>query len=164
MRSGTGAMVASRPPRPGAVATIAAGGSRGGKPTGFDPRAAFAGEDPEVFSDDRLTIAWRRSRERRLHVDETALCFIEGALYEPDGPEPAAALASAYARGGERMLVAARGEYWALLWDRRAQRGVVVTDHMACRAPYWFADGADLVVASEVRDLLRVLPRRPEPD
>lgn len=73
-------------------------------------------------------------------------------------------LASAYARWGVGMLGRLRGSFALVLWDAEARRGLVAVDHVGSAPLFFCAAGARLLFASEIRDLLTMLPRRPVPN
>lgn len=157
-------MPADRLPRPGAVIVLSA---PSGDPEQARRRAmsAFAsdGVAAELFAEGPLTVAWRPGPERSVHVDDRTVCLLEGALYEQ--PADVSALARAYQEAGEEILARLRGEFWAFVWDRRRLAGLVWSDHIGSRAPYYFGgQGGALVVASEISELLDTLPTRPGPD
>lgn len=101
-------------------------------------------------------------------------CLLDGQLYDLDelardagvpaghGPEPV--IAAAYRRWGEGMLERLRGDFVILIWDRERNRGLLALDHIGVRCLCLHTSGGRLVFASEVRELLRALPRRPAPD
>jgi asparagine synthase (glutamine-hydrolysing) len=137
-------------------------------------RAAFRDPTPapQLLSDGPLTLAWAETPSRSVYTCEETVCLLEGALYElddlrraagSDGP-PARLLADAYRALGAGVLGLLRGDFWALLWDRSACRGILVADQLGGRSPYWTRRGGDVVFASEVPELLAALPRRPDPD
>jgi asparagine synthase (glutamine-hydrolysing) len=168
-------------PPPGAVAIVAGPAGRDPSAARLAAQAAFRerGEPCELFADGPLAVAWNPSADRTVHVSESGFCLIEGTLYETGVPRPstgasegsrgrdadsAELLAAAYAGQGDSALTRLRGDFWALIWDRRARRGVVVADHMGGRCPHFARERGDIVIASEVAELLAALPRRPDPD
>lgn len=74
------------------------------------------------------------------------------------------ALAAAYSRRGAEALAGLRGGFAAVLWDERARRGALARDHFGRRPLVVCRRGRRLLFASEVRELLRMLPGRPDPD
>jgi asparagine synthetase B (glutamine-hydrolysing) len=127
---------------------------------------------PTVYADGQLVLAWVPGPNHAFHVCDATLCLLEGALYEHGSLRAAAGkvgppeelLAAAYGRVGEEIFSSLRGDYWAVVWDRRARRGIVVCDHMGGRSPFWARTGSMVMFASELSDLLRVLPKQPDPD
>jgi asparagine synthase (glutamine-hydrolysing) len=82
-----------------------------------------------------------------------------------DEAAPAAeVLARAYAMRGESMLDEVRGAFVLAAWADDGERVLLAQDQVAARALFLHRDGAELAFASEVRDLLPVLKRRPAPD
>ncbi len=128
--------------------------------------------DHQALVDGRLRIAWTPSPLRQVEASGDMLCLLEGSLYELDdlrhaagqsGP-PAKLLAGAFSRRGVEILSSLRGDFWAILWDRRQGRGIAVCDQMGGRCPHWTRHGPHLLIASEIPELLAALPRRPGPD
>lgn len=155
--------------KPGAV--IIAGGR---DPGGARQRAlrAFQGRaDVEVWQDGGLALAFLPKDGLHLHVSDRAACLLEGRLHAVAGreitdedPRASARLLDAFMCEGERILPTLRGEFWALVWDRRRQRGLAIADQLATCSPYWARDGDATVVASEVPELLETLSSRPACD
>jgi asparagine synthase (glutamine-hydrolysing) len=145
-------------PRPGAVLALGHGGAR------ERVFAAFAGEfaPPFEVSDGPLQLALAPAPFRDCHVGERTICLIEGVMFA--SPAGAAALAEAYELEGERVLPRLRGEFWALIWDRRRGRGLLICDQLGTRSPYWTVHGGVVICASDVPELIAARCSRPEPD
>ena len=62
------------------------------------------------------------------------------------------------------MLGHVSGPFALVAWDRAARRGLLAQDQLGGRSLFTFEDGPRLWFATEVAVLLRLLPRRPEPD
>jgi asparagine synthase (glutamine-hydrolysing) len=102
------------------------------------------------------------------------LCAIDGGVHECDAlatalglatpATPEAILATAYRRWGSRLAPRLRGEFTLLLWDGRERRGLLVQDQLGMRRLTVRRQGARLWFATELRDLLALLPTRPGPD
>jgi asparagine synthase (glutamine-hydrolysing) len=129
-------------------------------------------ENPQLFVDGPLTVAWLGAPDRSFSESGEVVCLLEGTIYNgsdlerryrADGP-PERLLAVAYKRAGTAILNDLRGDFWLLLWDRTARAGLVVADQLGCRSPYWTRDRGDLLLASEVPELLAAMTRRPGPD
>ena len=73
-------------------------------------------------------------------------------------------VASGYARWGAAVLGHVSGPFALVAWDRAARRGLLAQDQLGGRSLFTFEDGPRLWFATEVAVLLRLLPRRPEPD
>jgi asparagine synthase (glutamine-hydrolysing) len=101
-------------------------------------------------------------------------CLLEGTVYNaaevsrrlslPSRLAPAALLARGYAQLGSDLWSLLRGDYVALVWDRAAEAGVLVRDQLGGRALFLHRSGGALAFASELRNLVAMLPRRPDPD
>lgn len=131
------------------------------------------GPPPTIRREGNLVVAWRPGPRRSVEDADGVVCVLQGSLYDSGGladadangsRSPAASLASAFRRLGPAVLDPLRGDFWLLLWDVGAGRGLVAADQMGGHCPYWSRTGAGFVVASEVRDLVPALPRRPPPD
>ena len=101
------------------------------------------------------------------------LCLIDGrvrtsALAEQLGLDPATpperVVAAGYARLGDRVLEHIGGEFALVIWDAGSGRGLVARDRMAARPVFVAEHRGSVLFASEVRNLLRLLPSRPPPD
>lgn len=101
-------------------------------------------------------------------------CALAGRLLEPDGlardlGEPADTgpeilVAAAFARDGIAALAGLRGSFAVALWDESAGRGLVAVDQLGAGALFLGETGGVLHFATELEDLLRLLPRRPAPE
>ena len=84
------------------------------------------------------------------------------------GMDPSAAahevLALGHRRLGTGVLERLRGAFVLAIWDGETRTGVVATDLMGQCAVFWREGPEGLVFATELRDLLGVLPSRPAPD
>jgi asparagine synthase (glutamine-hydrolysing) len=142
----------------------------------FDPRRA--GVEPPRALFDRMGAYLGPLILRRgaavWHDDGEVLCALDGQLYAPDvlaralGEPPGRPLealaAAAWKRFGERALNALRGDYALILWDHASRRGLVACDHLGARTLCYATASDSLVFGSEVRDVLALLSRRPDPD
>jgi asparagine synthase (glutamine-hydrolysing) len=124
-------------------------------------RRALAGEgDASLHADDRLTLAWTGGGEPA--AAPGARCLLDGIVYEPRWDERA--LAAAWAGEGEAALTRLRGDFAVILWEPETGRGILARDQIGGRSlVYAVRDGA-LLFATEVRNLLAMLDRRPAPD
>jgi asparagine synthase (glutamine-hydrolysing) len=77
---------------------------------------------------------------------------------------PGRAIAEGYALIGGSLLKRLRGEFALLVWSEAEQRGLLARDGGATRPLFLAARGDALHFASEVRNLLPLLPGRPAPD
>lgn len=126
-----------------------------------------------VMHDGPLTVAWTGGRDGGAAQD-APFCLLDGHLYNletlaeqaglPPGGTPERVLAGAYSRWGEAMLEQLRGDFVVMVWEPRARRLIVARDQVNARPLYVHILGDRVLFASEVRNLLRLLPRRPGPD
>jgi asparagine synthase (glutamine-hydrolysing) len=86
------------------------------------------------------------------------------ALGAPPGSAPERLVALGYLRWGDAVLERLRGDFALLLWDHETESGLVARDQLGHRSVHLAADGPRLVIGAEVRDVLRMLRRRPGPD
>jgi asparagine synthase (glutamine-hydrolysing) len=82
---------------------------------------------------------------------------------ERSPPDPELVLA-AHRSWGEEVFTRLRGAFTVLLWDKEAVQGILAVDQLASESLFYAEGNGSLAFASEARDLLRVLPRRPGPD
>jgi asparagine synthase (glutamine-hydrolysing) len=57
-----------------------------------------------------------------------------------------------------------RGAFAIVVWDAEAGRALVARDHLGASPLFYSGVGPTLYLASEIAPLLKILPRRPEPD
>jgi asparagine synthase (glutamine-hydrolysing) len=73
-------------------------------------------------------------------------------------------LADAYRRWGTGLPARMRGDFILLAWDRERREGLIARDQLGARPAFLHWDSGVLRFANELRALLTMLPRRPEPD
>jgi asparagine synthase (glutamine-hydrolysing) len=100
-------------------------------------------------------------------------CLMEGALYGRatqaramglQASDDAQLVARAHRRFGTDSLTRLRGRYATVLWDDARREGVLACDLLATRELFICRTAGALVFATELRDLLGLLPARPAPD
>jgi asparagine synthase (glutamine-hydrolysing) len=100
------------------------------------------------------------------HLDNAA--EIQHELEEGGGPGSVASheelLAAGYRRWGRGLLGRMRGDFALLLWDRERKEGLLARDQLGARPLFLHSAGGTLRFASEIRNLLALLPTRPGPD
>lgn len=105
--------------------------------------------------------------------DGDVTCVLDGALYDRSGlahalgvraDDDAQLVARAHRRLGPDALRRLRGRYAAVLWNETRTEGIIATDLLATRELFVYRTAGGLVFATELRDLLEVLPTRPAPD
>lgn len=109
-----------------------------------------------------MTLAWSRAGPGIPSRQGECLCLVDGRIgFGPaDGRSPAAA----YRERGEGILQLAGGNFALVAWDGERGQGLLAADQLASRPLFLAESGGRLFFASEVRDLIRMLPRTPEPD
>jgi asparagine synthase (glutamine-hydrolysing) len=115
---------------------------------------AWVGDGPEPTHDGIVCLVDGRPRT-------AALATVLGA--DPQAP-PAQLIARGFASLGEAVLERVGGEFALLVWDGSARRGLLARDRVGGRPLFVAEHGRALLFASEVRNLLALLPRRPAPD
>lgn len=90
------------------------------------------------------------------------LCRLDGRLDNAD--QLGGDMAAAYRRWGFGLPERMRGDFAVLVWDPSRREGFLARDQLGVR-PVFFVDlGGRLLFASELRDLLELLPATPAPD
>lgn len=138
--------------------------------------AAVAPDGPCVTAlrSGRLVAAAAGRTDGALARTEGCLIAVDGALYDldvllrklglPVDLTVEQALARAYRHLGTSLLELLRGDFALLVWDEAAGTGLVARDQLGGRALFLHERGDELLFASELRNLLRLVPRRPAPD
>jgi asparagine synthase (glutamine-hydrolysing) len=118
-----------------------------------------------------LRLAYRGSAPRAV---EGVVCLSDGNLDNVAelrtelGIEAASSveelLARAYRRWGEDLVARMRGDFTLLLWDEERGEGMIARDQLGLRPLFVHRRGDSLLFATEMRYLLALVPRRPEPD
>jgi asparagine synthase (glutamine-hydrolysing) len=107
-------------------------------------------------------------------LQATTRCVLDGHVYNLeevageagvacDGP-PEAVLGAIYARLGDQLLHRLRGDFSLVLWRSETEPAVLARDQLGGRPLVFHRAGGRVAFASETRELLRLLPRRPSPD
>lgn len=98
------------------------------------------------------------------------VCIADADLLpaDPDRVErevdPEGAILRTHGGPGSEGLADLRGGFAAVVWDEAAQTGLICRDHFGTRPMFMAREGRWLLFASEVRNLLPMLRRRPAPD
>jgi asparagine synthase (glutamine-hydrolysing) len=69
-----------------------------------------------------------------------------------------------YEQLGAELWPLLRGDFVIVVWDREARSGALVRDQLGARTLYLRRSGSVVAFATELRHLVELLPRRPEPD
>lgn len=73
-------------------------------------------------------------------------------------------LAVGYRRWGEELVSRIRGQYALLAWDPDTEVGFIAVDQLGAGSIFFHEAPGRLTFASEIADLIDLLPRRPAPD
>lgn len=102
------------------------------------------------------------------------LCLLSGQLDNVDelraeldiGPECSEEqlLGAAWRRWREDLVQLLRGDFALLIWDSLNREGLVARDQLGIRSMFLSEMASCLTFATEIRNLLALLPRRPDPD
>jgi asparagine synthase (glutamine-hydrolysing) len=99
-------------------------------------------------------------------------CLLDGTVFNLDAlasqlgvdAAPATVLLAAHGRWGEEMVGRLRGNFAFAILDPGERRALLACDQLGSRSLLFHRAGPSLTFATEVRDLLPLLPRRPAPD
>lgn len=154
----------------------------------FDPRRTASGEalrgrietaveaeGPALRADHGdLSIGWTDGVECTGSKDGGIACLLHGHIYNrddlagelglPEGTEVTALLAAGYASLGTALLAKLRGDFALVLWDPKSRTGLLARDQLGGRALFLHNVPGGIAFASEVRNLTRLLQRKPAPD
>ncbi len=102
------------------------------------------------------------------------LCLLDGFLDNaselsaslglPDDQSPEQLLAAGWRRWGRGLPARMRGDFALLVWDEEHGEGMLARDQLGVRSMFLHDGAGALRFASEIRNLLAQLPRRPAPD
>ncbi|HEX6688740.1 MAG TPA: asparagine synthase-related protein [Solirubrobacterales bacterium] len=98
------------------------------------------------------------------HLDNAAELGAELGVGSAAPSSPGPLLAAGYRRWGLDLPGRMRGDFVLVLWDRRRGEGLLAHDQLGARPLFLHETAGCLRFATEVRDLLALLPRRPGPD
>ncbi len=104
----------------------------------------------------------------------TPLCLLDGyldnatqlsdALGSHFGAPHEELLAAAWLQWGPELPARMRGDFALLIWDETRGRGLLARDQLGVRSMFIHEASGVLSFASEIRNLLALLPHRPPPD
>jgi asparagine synthase (glutamine-hydrolysing) len=123
------------------------------------------GAAARVAAGTRLVGTFSRSAGLRLAgaaVPEGTVCLLDGHLDNAEqlGPD----LVSAYRRWGTKLPGQMRGDFALVAWDAELREGFLARDQLGVRPLFYAEAQGRLHFASELRDLLELLPSTPGPD
>lgn len=144
-----------------------------GEPLRGRLRGSLGGEGP-LWAQERGALALGCGGEVERAQLGGALCLLEGRLYNgkelarelgaPASLGPAALVLRGYERLGADLWPLLRGDFAILVWDSEAGMGAVVRDQLGGRALYLHRRGGVVAFATELANLVELLPNRPPPD
>ena len=120
--------------------------------------------------DGPVTLAWTEPDGVGAPGRERVFCLLDGHVYnlpelvDEPGPDAAAALAQLFARDGTSLLPRLRGDFALMIWDRVSRTGLIARDQLGGRPLHIYRRGSTLAFASELRNLIRLVPAAPGPD
>ena len=139
--------------------------------------AQAAGDDGSLAVErlsDRLTILASAGPGPEPGQQGRTRCLLDGTLFNADdlalelglmpGADEGELLGAMYRRYGAETPSRLRGNFVLLIHDPAKERLLLACDQLGARSVFFRADGRDLLFATEVHHLLRLLPRRPSPD
>jgi asparagine synthase (glutamine-hydrolysing) len=148
-------------------------GGRGGPERTTGLEAALRRDGPAASAEhEALAVAWTPPAHQPRPGGRT-LCLIDGRPrlgrlawklgLDPDAP-PEQIVIAGYERLGDELPGWLRGEFALLVWSGAEGRGLLVRDRLGIRPLFVSNAGPELLFASEIRNLLALLPRAPDSD
>lgn len=145
----------------------------------FDPRgpgaaavaAALAPATANVYDDGTLVVGYTGEPQPPSgaplcllngHIDNKSQLAEELRLNGERSAEET--LRAGWQRWGEQLVERLRGDFVILIWDSESKQGVLARDQLGLRQLFTNERATTLCFATEVRELLRLLPSRPDPD
>ena len=145
----------------------------------FDPRGRDCSPRMPQALDDQVTtlveqgplrVAYTGARSR----SSLPLCLLDGYLDNaealgsaPNNATPSSSeelLGGVWRRWEWGLPARMRGDFALLIWDREREEGLIARDQLGARSLYLYESDGAVLFASEIRDLLALLPSRPAPD
>jgi asparagine synthase (glutamine-hydrolysing) len=141
---------------------------RGAGEASPDVRAALD-SDTRALASESMALAWTGVEPvstRRLVLVAGRLHNLPSLAAELGAPESDTEhmVSLAFDRWGEAALTKLRGSFVLVVWDAAADSGLLAVDQLGVGGLFVRESPGKLSFATEVRDLLRVLPRRPAPE
>jgi asparagine synthase (glutamine-hydrolysing) len=107
-------------------------------------------------------------------LERSPLCLLDGyldngaqigaELGSHAGTSPEELLATGWRRWGFDLLARLRGDFALVIWDEQRGEGLLARDQLGARSLFLHDASGPLCFASEIRQLLALLPTRPAPD
>ena len=92
----------------------------------------------------------------QIHNREAIAHGLRGKGHRIDASGDPALLLAAYAEYGEGCFAKLMGVWATVLWDERRQQLVVSRDRLGVRPLYYFSEGSQFLLASEIKSILRL--------
>jgi asparagine synthase (glutamine-hydrolysing) len=127
----------------------------------------------EVIHRGDLALAWQRSEAPAITESAGLLCVLEGeitaapwraATRGADRPYSPTEVLEAWHRLGENVVTDLRGSFVLVLWDQTRRSGLLVRDPTGLRPLVRTTIRGSIAFASEIRQLLAIMPTAPPPD
>jgi asparagine synthetase B (glutamine-hydrolysing) len=126
-------------------------------------RLAKPAPDAETLVCDRLALGWSGPYVSRAEVDGVT-CVLDGRLYGPQAEQAAERLARAYRHQDDQALADLRGRFSVAIWDDVRREGLLSCDLLATKPLFLKRSTGWIAFATEITELLELLPSRPGPD
>lgn len=131
--------------------------------------SAVGGRPADAVGEGMLAIAWTDGALASTHgrcgtVLQGELEGVYSLRQDVGGETDPETVAQAYDRLGSGVLDRLRGRFSLLLWRRGTGDAVLAVDQLAAAAVFTYEQNGRLYFASEIRILLRLLPRTPSVD
>lgn len=135
---------------------------------------ASIGREEPTWTQERGPLALGSAGAVERSETSGAVSLVEGQLYNAGElaqqlgvsgrPGTATLVLRGYEQLGEELWPLLRGDFVVLVWDPEAGSGAVVRDQLGGRALYLHRIGDVTAFATELADLVELLPSRPPPD
>lgn len=136
-------------------------------------RGSLGAEEP-AWVQERGALALTCAGEVERAEADARLCLFEGRLYNreelawqlgvPAYVGPATLVLRGYEKLGPDLWPLLRGDFVLVVWDRETEAGALVRDQLGGRALYLHRSGGVAAFATELANLVELLPSRPPPD
>jgi asparagine synthase (glutamine-hydrolysing) len=136
-------------------------------------RGSVGSEEP-VWLQEYGALALASAGEVERAESDDVTCLFEGRLYNreelawqlgvPAYVGPATLVLRGYEQLGSELWPLLRGDFVVVAWNREAEAGALVRDQLGGRALYLHRSGGVVAFATELANLVELLPNRPPPD
>ncbi|MGH9369892.1 MAG: asparagine synthase (glutamine-hydrolyzing) [Thermoanaerobaculia bacterium] len=108
------------------------------------------GQQPLVGAEGKISVAL----DGHIHDREELAHNLRGKGHRVDASSDPALVLAAYAEYGEGCFEKLKGVWAIVLWDEHTHRLVVSRDRLGVRPLYYFSDGPQFLLASEIKSIL----------